>query len=190
MNHCIRITSVVLATITLTVSPALFAAELGNDSGFYIGASYGGYATHGGEFEHEDDLAEVIAGYRFNEILAIQAGYIDFGDFGTENFEASLKGTSLSVIGRLPLTERFGIYAKAGVFASSTEVDALNEEETYENVDPFVGIGADYRINESFSVYLEYNRYNVEIEGDDLPGELDDGGPDFDTAQIGIRYQF
>ncbi len=164
--------------------------EVGNDSGFYIGGSYGGYTSHGGDFEDENDLAELIAGYRFNEMFAIQGGYIDFGEFGRDDVEASLKGTSLSLIGRLPLSERFGVYGKAGAFAHSTDVDRLDESETYDDVDPFVGIGADYRVTEAVSVFAEYNRYNVEVDGDDFNNELDDDTPRFDTAQVGARYRF
>jgi predicted porin len=135
-------------------------------------------------------LSEIIGGYRFNEIFAIQGGYIDFGEFGQDDVEASLKGTSLSLIGRLPLDERFGIYGKVAAFAHSTDVDRLGESESYDDVDPFVGVGADYRVTEAVSVFAEYNRYNVEVDGDDFNNQLDDDTPRFDTAQVGMRYRF
>ena len=36
-------------------------------------------------------LSEIIGGYRFNEIFAIQGGYIDSGEFGQDDVEASLE---------------------------------------------------------------------------------------------------
>lgn len=190
MNTCLRILTMTVAVIALVSAPGAFADEVGNDSGLYLGASYGGYSSHGGDFDDDKDLAEVIAGYRFGDVLALQAGYIDFGNFGDNDVNAELKGVSLALIGRLPLSDRFGLYAKGGAFAHSLDVDAFDESETYDDVDPFVGLGADYRFSPAVSAYLEYNRYNVEIDGDDFDNQIDDDGPDFDTAQIGLRYQF
>lgn len=188
----IRILSCTSAAVAAAIVGAtpVRAEEVANDSGFYLGGSYGGYTSHGGDFDDDDDLAEIIGGYRFNEVLAIQGGYIDFGEFGQDDVEASLKGTSLAVVGSLPLSERFGIYGKGGAFAHSVDVDAFDEEETYDNVDPFVGVGADYRVSPAVSLFAEYNRYNVEVDGDDFNNQLDDDSPDFDTAQVGMRYRF
>lgn len=190
MNTCLRVSTMTVAVIALISAPGVFADEVGNDSGLYLGASYGGYSSHGGDFDDDKDLAEVIAGYRFGDVLALQAGYIDFGNFGENDVNAELKGVSLALIARLPLSDRFGLYAKGGAFASSFDVDVLGESETYDEVDPFVGLGADYRFSSTLSLYAEYNRYNVEIDADDFNNQIDDDEPDFDTAQIGLRYQF
>jgi len=190
MKTCVRFSTMAVAVIALLSAPGVFADEVGNDSGFYLGASYGGYSAHGGDFDDDKDLAEVIAGYRFGDLLALQAGYIDFGNFGSNEVDASLKGVNLALIGRLPLSDRFGLYIKGGAFAHSFDVDAFDESETYDDVDPFVGLGADYRFSSVLSLYAEYNRYNVEVDGDDFDNQLDDDKPDFDTAQIGLRYQF
>lgn len=159
-------------------------------SGPYISGSYGGYKSHGGEFDDENDLFGAALGYQFNEFFALEAEYIDFGNFGDDDVEGKLKGVGLSAIGPLPLTQSFGIYAKAGAFASAFDVDAFDESETYDEVNPFVGAGVDFRVTESLTAFAEYNRYNVDIDEDDFNGQITNDGPDFDTGRVGLKYQF
>lgn len=161
-----------------------------DQSGPYISGSYGGYKSHGGEFDDENDLLGAALGYQFNEFFALEAEYIDFGNFGDDDVEGKLKGVGLSAIGRLPLTQSFGVYAKAGAFASAFDVDAFDESETYDEVNPFVGAGVDFRVTESLTAFAEYNRYNVDIDEDDFNGQVTNDGPDFDTGRVGLKYQF
>lgn len=159
-------------------------------SGPYIRGSYGGYKSHGGEFDDENDLLGAALGYQLNEFFALEAEYIDFGNFGDDDVKGKLKGVGLSAIGRLPLTQSFGVYAKAGAFASAFDVDAFNESETYDEVNPFVGAGVDFRVTGSLTAFAEYNRYNVDIDKDDFNGQVTNNGPDFDTGRVGLKYQF
>ncbi|MGB2109560.1 MAG: outer membrane beta-barrel protein, partial [Marinobacter vinifirmus] len=131
-------------------APAVWAQDSvsRDQSGPYISGSYGGYKSHGGEFEDENDLLGAALGYQFNEFFALEAEYIDFGNFGDDEVEGKLKGAGLSAIGRLPLTNSFGVYAKAGAFASAFDVDAFDESETYDEVNPYVGAGVDFRVTE------------------------------------------
>ena len=114
----------------------------------------------------------------------------DRGNFGDDDVDGKLKGTSLGLMGRLPLTDTFGVYAKAGAFASSFDVDAFDESETYDEVNPFVGAGVDFRVTEQLTAFAEYNRYNVDIDEDDFNGQVTNDGPDFDTGRVGMRFQF
>jgi opacity protein-like surface antigen len=129
-------------------------------------------------------------GYQFNEFFALEAEYIDFGNFGDDEVEGKLKGVGLSAIGRLPLTQSFGVYAKAGAFASAFDVDAFDDSETYDDVSPFVGAGVDFRVTEQLTAFAEYNRYNVDIDEDDFNGQVTNSGPDFDTGRVGLKFQF
>lgn len=161
-----------------------------DSSGVYISGSYGGYKSHGGEFDDDNDLYGLGLGYQFNEFFALEAEYIDFGNFGDDEVDGKLKGTSLGLRARLPLTDTFGVYGKAGAFASSFDVDAFNESETYDEINPFVGAGVDFRVTEQLTAFAEYNRYNVDIDEDDFNGQISNDGPDFDTGRVGVRFQF
>ena len=96
----------------------------------------------------------------------------------------------MSAIGRLPLTNSVGVYGKVGAFASAFDVEAFDEDETYDEVSPFVGAGVDFRVTQHLTAFAEYNRYNVDIDEDDFNGQVTNDGPEFDTGRVGLKYQF
>lgn len=180
-------------TTAVFAAPAVMAQGSSDrdESGFFVSGSYGGYKAHGGEFDDDRDLYGVSAGYQFNRFFALEADYIDFGKFGEDDVRSDLKGLSLSAKGRLPVTQAFGIYGKVGAFASDMEVSAFDEEETYDEVSPFVGAGVDFMVTPSLTAFAEYNRYNVDdVDEDDFNGQVTNDGPEFDTARVGLQYMF
>lgn len=183
-----------LLTAASVATPVAMAQDTGpgasDQSGFFIGGSYGGYKSHGGEFDDDRDLYGISAGYRFNPFFAVEADYIDFGKFGEDDVRSDLKGLSLAVMGRLPVTQAFGVYAKVGAFASDMEVKAFDDSETYDEVSPFVGAGVDFMVSQSLTAFAEYDRYNLDIDEDDFNGQVTNSGPKFDTARVGLRYTF
>lgn len=189
MAHPSRLTCATLVSAALVAAPLAWGQDR-DRSGPFIGASYGGYKAHGGDFDDENDLFGVSAGYRFFSFLSLEASYIDFGNFGQDDVDADLKGFSLSALAHLPLTSSFGIYGKVGAFAASLDVDAFDDEETYDEVSPVVGVGADFRVTPTLSAFAEYDRYNVDIDEDDFNGQINNDGPEFDTARVGVRFQF
>lgn len=190
MNYKTKFACATLLTAAAFSAPSVWAQESRDNSGFFISGSYGGYKAHGGEFEDENDLLGASAGYQFNEFFALEADYIDFGNFGKDDVKADLKGLGLALRGRLPVTDTFGVYAKAGAFASAFDVDAFDEDETYDEVSPFVGAGIDFRVSEMLTAFAEYDYYNVEIDEDDFNGQVTNDGPRFDTARVGMRVMF
>ncbi|KMQ76738.1 porin family protein [Marinobacter subterrani] len=192
MNHKAGIACATVLTATALAAPAAWAqgAVDRDQSGPYISGSYGGYKAHGGEFEDENDLFGAALGYQFNPFFAAEAEYIDFGNFGDDNVEGQLKGIGVGAIGRLPLTDSFGVYGKVGVLASAFDVDAFNESETYDEVTPFVGAGVDFRVTPKLTAFAEYNRYSVDVEEEDFNGQVTNSGPEFDTGRVGLKYQF
>ncbi|WP_323750536.1 porin family protein [Marinobacter sp.] len=192
MSHKSHVVYATVMSAAVLTAPAVWAQDNASrdQSGPYISGSYGGYKSHGGEFEDENDMLGAALGYQFNEFFALEAEYIDFGNFGDDEVEGKLKGAGLSAIGRLPLTQSFGVYAKAGAFASAFDVDAFDDSETYDEVNPFVGAGVDFRVTEQLTAFAEYNRYNVDIDEDDFNGQVNNSGPDFDTGRVGLKFQF
>ncbi|MDV2078325.1 porin family protein [Marinobacter xestospongiae] len=185
-------THLMCATIlSASVASAPALADKRNDSGLYLGGSYGWFKAHGGEFEDNNDFFAGTLGYQFNDWFAAEAEYLDFSEFGEDDeVNGDLKGLGIAARARLPLTETFGIYGRAGVFAYSLDVDAFEQSETYDELSPFVGAGADFRISDQLTAFAEYNRYNVEIDEEDFNGQVTNDGPDFDTARVGMRFQF
>lgn len=192
MNVKAKFACATVLTSAVLAAPAAWAQDstARDSSGFFISGSYGGYKSHGGEFDDENDLLGASVGYQFNKFFALEADYIDFGNFGEDDVEGKLKGVGLGLIGRLPLTDSFGVYAKAGAFASAFDVEAFDEDETYDEVNPFVGAGVDFRVTQHLTAFAEYDRYNVDIDEDDFNGQVTNDGPDFDTGRVGLRFQF
>ena len=187
-----RFACATVLTATALAAPTAWAQSgvERDQSGPYISGSYGGYKAHGGEFEDENDMLGAALGYQFNPFFALEAEYIDFGNFGEDDVEGKLKGAGLSAIGRLPLTDSVGVYGKVGAFASAFDVEAFDEDETYDEVSPFVGAGVDFRVTQHLTAFAEYNRYNVDIDEDDFNGQVTNDGPEFDTGRVGLKYQF
>ncbi|MEQ5834123.1 outer membrane beta-barrel protein [Marinobacter sp. NFXS9] len=191
MNTKTNLAYVTLLSAAVFAAPAALAQDKRDSSGFYIGGSYGGFKSHGGEFKDENDLFAGTVGYQFNQYFALEGDYLDFGEFGEDDdVNSDLKGLALSAKGRLPVTESFGVYGKAGAFVYSYDVDAFDESETYDEVSPVVGAGVDFRVTDSLTAYAEYDRYNVDIDEDDFNGQVTNDGPSFDTARVGLNYMF
>ncbi len=192
MSYKPHVMCVTVLSAAVLTAPAVWAQDNASrdSSGPYISGSYGGYKSRGGDFDDKNDMLGAGLGYQFNEFFALEAEYIDFGNFGDDEVEGKLKGVGLSAIGRLPLTQSFGVYAKAGAFASAFDVDAFDDSETYDEVNPFVGAGVDFRVTQQLTAFAEYNRYNVDIDKDDFNGQVNNSGPDFDTGRVGLKFQF
>lgn len=158
--------------------------------GFYISGSYGGYKVYGGEFEDENDMFGVVLGYQFNLFFVLEVEYIDFGNFGEDDVEGKFKGVGLSVIGCLFLIDSVGVYGKVGVFVLVFDVEVFDEDEIYDEVSLFVGVGVDFWVIQYLIVFVEYNWYNVDIDEDDFNGQVINDGFEFDIGWVGLKYQF
>ena len=112
-------------------------------------------------------------GYQFNEYIAIEAGYHNYGEAkdnyidefdDTINVKISSSAVSFGIKGSLPISDHFSIFARTGMakwdfkssFTDSSmpgEVEQLKESDK----DIYYGIGAEYRFNETISLGLEYS---------------------------------
>jgi hypothetical protein len=66
---------VTVLTSAMLAAPVVWAQDNTDrdSSGVYVSGSYGGYKSHGGEFDDENDLFGVGLGYQFNEFFAVEA---------------------------------------------------------------------------------------------------------------------
>ncbi|HET8711957.1 MAG TPA: outer membrane beta-barrel protein [Spongiibacteraceae bacterium] len=113
-------------------------------------------------------------GYRFNENLSIEAGYIDFGsvdykaDIAGGSAKGSVKAGGMDLAGLvwLPLNEQISLFAKAGAVAAkvksklsaSTSVPLLDESASTNVVRPLLGVGAVYRIAPNWDLRADYDQ--------------------------------
>lgn len=159
-------------------------------SGFFVSGSYGGFRVDSGDLDDDGDFLGASVGWYLNRFIGFELDYIDFGNFGEDDVDADLKGFSLTIQGRIPVTDVFGVYARAGAFASSFDFEQFEEDETYDDINPVYGVGVDFRAHEKFTVFAQYDRYNVDIDESDFTGQIADDEPEFDTARLGVRFVF
>ena len=175
--------------VPLTLVPhAASAAD--NGAHLYIGGNYGGYKERGGDFDEDDDFKEALVGLQFNPFLAIEASYLDFGEFGGDLGSAEVDGYDIAVVGRLPLTESFGLFAKAGQLFWDADVSFTGLSESYDGNEPFVGVGADFSVTNNLVVALEYDRYAVDLDDSNFPAPAQRFDKDIDTVKLGARLLF
>lgn len=114
--------------------------------------------------------ARIFGGVDCGAHFAVEAGYADLGKVtaraqadgsgslppGTYDEQLELSGIDVTAIGRLPLSERWAIFGRAGILRSFTKVtgDISKDEETVNN--PLFGAGLQYGPFGRWRVTAEY----------------------------------
>ncbi len=170
---------------------AIVPAAAADDPAWYIGAGAGkGNAksasswagqtdaflltrgiTSSTSIDSYDTAWKVFGGYRFNDIVAVEAAYNDLGRYsGTTSISAPAASTapgtwdatafSVSAVLTYPVADRFGLLVKAGLAATRLEatVSQLNTTET--RVQPVFGAGVKFDFTKQFGMRAEYERFN------------------------------
>lgn len=182
----------VIGLVAMWLTAASVPQSYADETGVYISGAYGGYKSRGGEFDDENDLYEVSAGFRFLPFLGVEVGYTDLGEMGSDVLSADVSGYSGSVVGFLPFTESFNAYVELGQFFSDVDINAVGFRSDNESETPFFGAGVSFRIVDPLWVIAEYQRYNVDVDDTAWPDEwvYDDDEADVDTLKVGARYYF
>lgn len=200
------------ALATLVASPVFAQSYPGvPDAGPYLGAGIGHAMLDNSTLDDLDDFGfdtddndvsyKLFAGYQFNPYFAVEASYVDFGDFtgdltltdgtntATVNAKASADGVGVAVIGKLPIQSGFSLYGKLGAIAWDGDVSATGrfngsivsqERDSADDADPFYGIGAEYVINQ-IVMRAEFERYDLSAGGEDFEIDMISGS-------IGYRF--
>lgn len=190
---------------------AVSQAAMAQDGQFYLGIAFGQTdldvseseltaALNDGslsspDFDNEDSSLKLLGGYAFNENIALEAGYIDLGEYdysatsdgsgvyapGALTVDTELDAMFLNVKGSIPISQIFALSAKAGVFSWEIEAKAANGGGSArvddDGNDLFFGVGASARLGGNFAIDLDFERYD--LDGDDL-----------DVLSLGFRYLF
>ncbi len=117
------------------------------------------------------------AGYQFNSYIAVELGYQRYGEFKTfdeetKELDGKIKVNSINfgIKGILPLSDKINLNARLGLAKWDVKIeDILQTGEPMlkpDGTDLYYGIGADYKVNETVSIGLEYSL--VEMKWDQL----------------------
>ena len=141
---------------------------------------------------------KVFGGKQINRYLAVEAGYFDLGEFsfgattsdGTLNGLSKYRGINADLVAQVPLSERFSLLGRIGVQSISTKTsftgNRLNAitgpERTSRKAGHKLGLGLEFKFNESAAFRAEIERYAV----NDAIGNKGD----IDMATLGLVYKF
>lgn len=148
-------------------------------------------------------------GYRFTRYIAAEFELTQFGELrstaradvdlgsGFEPASIDLKfhstGPKVSVIGILPLNDKFELYAQAGVMFTSSErqlvIRVNGQLQSFGSVkgdstDTVFGVGAAWHVNQMYTVRLQFERLTK------VGDEAKTGTEDFDHASLGLIVRF
>lgn len=219
------ISAVLFASLASVASPALA------DRGFYVGFDIGqanldddkrgldnsliaiadlyGYSVVNATSDVSDTSLTygLILGYQFLPYLAVEASYMDAGEFeyrargtltdgfssvnGQLGIDASAKGPTLSVLGILPFAGAWNVYGRLGVFFADVDYEisvaagglSASDSLSRSSENFLYGVGLGYTAAQ-WTTRLEY-QVATDLGDDDVAGKAD--GSRF---TIGAIYQF
>lgn len=168
-----------------------------------------GQAKYKGDGASESATSFGIGGgYWFNENFAIEGRYDDFGEVdltereGTSTFpsQTSASAFGFNLLGGVPVSEQFKLYAKIGVSfwdadisssISIPEIDYRYSDSTSFSGNEFTyGFGAEFKATENFSIGAEYSSFAINDSksiSDDESYEVDG---DISNFGISAKYNF
>ena len=123
---------------------------------------------------------KLFGGYRFTQYVAIEAGYVDLGEYsgnsGGISASAEVTGVTAHVVGTLPLHERFSLIGRLGTIYADVDAKAsgfgISVSEDDQSFAFAVGVGAEVNITDQFSLRAEYELFK-DVGDDDSTGEDD-----------------
>ena len=120
-------------------------------------------------------------GYQFNPYVGAEVGYTSFGtidDTQNSNIDASQDAGAItaSVVGTLPLGDKFGLFARAGAARYDLDNQGTIQGVPVKGGDgetkPYYGAGARVNLTDNFALRAEYQIYKnlagVDGHNDDL----------------------
>ena len=169
-----------LAILAAFISSTSFSAINANP-GFYLGADLAAYhydrptgAAWGGLFNHllPDSVIRPYVGYRFNDYLALEAGYNDIENesrsgnnyWGPDRLR--IYTYDLAAKGIVPFENGFSLFAKSGLGLTHQYVYNIirvgqlpSTDYTTNRFQPLLGVGASYNFNKNVATQLSVSYY-------------------------------
>ena len=188
----------------LIASPAFAQSyQYSPNEGPYLGIGLGHASLNNDTLDRLDDLGadtddsdtgyKLFAGYQFNPNFAIEAGYVDFGEYSASaaipgysaKAEVSADGFTAALVGKLPIQNGFSVHGKLGLVAwdgdyKESDSNGWSYSESADGTDPFYGVGAEYVVQQII-MRAEYERYDLSDSGEDFEIDLI-------SASIGYRF--
>ena len=158
--------------------------------GFFVGGSVGKASLNedfdGLVVDDNSTSFRLVAGWRFNDYFALEGGYHDFGDFeqafddggGLSTAKLSADGFTFGAIGSIPVSERFSLTGRAGMFFWNGTAEVNNvSQATPEDTNLYLGAGVRFDLGKRLQLTGDWTRYELEsaVSG---------------VFSVGLQYQF
>ena len=182
---------VLAIALIAAAAPALsFAADTGDNSGFFVNGNVGQSNLDKGAYNDSDTGYGANVGYRWalapNFLLGVEGGYTKLGKFDPKNAydgagldRADVKGWNLGVNGHFNLSPNWYISARGGYFRGDVTGDEIlgstllpngSTAYTVNHVDDtsnkyYAGAGFGYDFSTNVSVGLNYDYYKTDKNG-------------------------
>ena len=128
--------------------------------------------------EDKDTAFKLFGGYQFNRNWGLEVGYFDLGQYrfnittappGNFNGEVKVRGINFNLVGTLPLSDNFSVFARAGghyartqeAFSGNGTVVVLNANPSTRKTNLNGGVGMQYSFNPSFQMRVEFERFRI-----------------------------
>lgn len=178
-----KLTSIAILCGLCILSSSAFA------QGGYIGASIGkgtykeDVTIINEKFDESDTGFKIFGGYRFNDNIALEGFYTDYGKpSGTllgYDVNVELDGFGAYVVGILPFGTGFEVFGKAGFIAWDASANIGDVRGDADDTDFAYGVGVSYFFDDHFGIQGEWEAIN-----------FDQSGMDADMLSVGIQYRF
>jgi len=204
-----------LAVALLSLSSVALA-----DTGFYLGGGFGrtSYEVDGAALQAEnaslgltnttsvddtDSGVKIVAGFQFNENLAMEVGFVDLGEAkitstvtapgqATDVLRAEASAVFFDMVGTAPLNRDFALIGRVGLASTRLEVSEScsgvlvcvgSDEE--QDVNLKFGFGGQISFSRNVALRAEWERYMDVGEGNTPAGK-----PDVDMLSVSLKMSF
>lgn len=152
-----------------------------------LGAAFTEFSTEDSNFDDSQTGFNLSAGYRFNNWLGLEGGYLNTSDFearfpaGSSPSSASIayQGFYAAGIGYIPLPgDEIDLYLKAGFFDFNSQLTIDGGVSSSARTDgALVGGGAILHISDNFGIKAEFDYFDIDEA-------------DLWTVILGLEYMF
>lgn len=156
----------------------------------YVGLSLG-QATYdlncspGFACNDDSDIAgKLYTGGKINRMFGVELAYVNLGKAEANGGSVEAQLANLSLVGNIPLGERFNVYGKVGGFYGFTDVDAAAPGAPAGEENDFglsYGLGVQFDINRNWAITGDWDHYRVDFV---------DRSDDVQLLSVGVLYKF
>lgn len=173
------------ALLATAISTPAFAAEQ-----YYVSLDTGTYSMANARFANPGAL-DIIGGYRLNDNVAIEAGYMMVGDstiiytLGKQTLSQS--NLHASAVYNFPVNDSFSLFGKLGfnsLTAKLTGTGSYSTPYSATTTNLTYGVGGEFKLTPQFSANIQYASLGK------AKASSTDTGVDVTRLSVGVSYNF